>query len=477
MKHLPIAIALVVGVVCGVIGYRLVAGRPRAPAPAPVVQAPAIPQAPAPSAAPAPGQEDPKAVYKVPVLDSPARGARDALVTIVESSDFECPFCKKVQPTLKQVEEVYGRKVRLVFKHNPLSVHPNAIVAARIAEVARAEGGDAKFWAFHDRVFALPAVDAAALEVAGKEVGLTADNIRKGLTTPDVERIRRDQNLVNALGARGTPTFFINGRKLIGAQPFEAFKTLIDEELAKAEALVKSGVAGTDVYARTIEKGATSPLTIPGGTAQPPEMAQVATVPLRPDDPVRGPKVAPVTVVLFSDFQCPFCGRVEPTIKQIREAYGEKVRIAWKHMPLSFHPNALSAAKAAEAARFAGKFWEMHDSLFANQQALSDAVYAQYARDLRIDPARFERDAAGQAVAARIAEDQQLAAKVGANGTPTLFVNCRKLVGAQPFEAFKEVIDEEIKKAEGMKAKGEKLDTGFYGKICAANVAGQLAAR
>ena len=149
---------------------------------------------------------------------------------------------------------------------------------------------------------------------------------------------------------------------------------------------------------------------------------------------------------------------------------------AWKHLPLPFHPNALPAAKAAEAARQQGKFWEMHDKLFANQQALSDASYATYAKELGVDSARFARDVTADAAAKRIAEDQQLAASVGANGTPTMFVNCRRLVGAQPFEAFKQVIDEEVARAEGLKAKGEKLDAGFYDRICAANVAGLLAA-
>jgi protein-disulfide isomerase len=202
----------------------------------------------------------------------------------------------------------------------------------------------------------------------------------------------------------------------------------------------------------------------------------VAKVPLRPDDPVRGPLAAPVTVVVFSDYQCPFCGKVEPTLKQVRDTYGDKVRIAWKHLPLPFHPNALPAAKAAEAARQQGKFWEMHDKLFSNQQALSDAAYAGYAKELGVDGARFARDLAADSAARRIAEDQQLAASVGANGTPTMFVNCRRLVGAQPFEAFQRVIDEEIARANGMKAKGEKLDAAFYDKICAANVAGLLAA-
>ena len=104
----------------------------------------------------------------------------------------------------------------------------------------------------------------------------------------------------------------------------------------------------------------------------------------------RGNKAAPVTIVLFSDFQCPFCSRVEPTLEQVLATYGDKVRVAWKHQPLAFHPNAVPAAEAAEAAREQGKFWEMHDALFQNQQALSPETYERLARQLGLERRRLQ---------------------------------------------------------------------------------------
>jgi protein-disulfide isomerase len=423
--------------------------------------------------APAPTQvEDPKAVYRVPVDGSPVRGPADALVTVVEVSDFECPFCKRSSATLKKIESTYAGKVRVVFKHNPLSMHPNAVPAAVMAEAARDEGGDAKFWAMHDRLYDLKALDRASLDAAAKELGLSATVASALLDLSRIDRIRKDQNLANALGARGTPTFFVNGRKVVGAQPYEVFQAVIDEEIKKAEAAVKAGTARKDLYARIAEKGATAPVMMDGPAAPAAAgNAQAAKVPLRRDDPARGPKAALVTLAIFSDFQCPFCSKVEPTIQQIEKAYPGKVRIVWKHQPLAFHPNALPAAKASEAARTQGKFWGMHDRLFANQSALSDASYERFARELKLDMARFQKDAASPATAERIAADQKLGESVGASGTPTLFLNCRKVVGAQPLEALKPVIDEEVKKGEARVAKGEKLDSGFYDRACAANVA------
>src|SRR5574341_1508232 len=142
MKNVSWIIALIVGLA---VGYVL-GGRGSSPG----YRQTARPAAPQAGQRPARPQEDPNAVYRVPVDGSASKGPADALVTIVESSDFECPFCKRAAPTLKQVEEAYAGKVRIVFKHNPLPMHANAIPSALAAEEARAQGGDAKFWSLHD---------------------------------------------------------------------------------------------------------------------------------------------------------------------------------------------------------------------------------------------------------------------------------------------------------------------------------------
>jgi protein-disulfide isomerase len=455
-----------IGAIVGVGGARLPRLASATPPPRPAGAKPAL----EPAARPPRQVEDPKAVYRIPVDGSPVRGSAEALVTIVEVADFECPFCKQVQPTLRKLDEAYPGKLRWVFKHNPISAHRNAAPAAKLAEEARAQGGDAKFWTAADRLFAMESLDRSALDEAGRALGLDPAKLQSGLDGPrHLDRMRQDQNLIFPLGARATPTFFVNGRKLVGALPYESFKVLVDEELAKADKLVQQGVKPAGLYAQIVEKGATAPVMIPAPdspTAPAGAPAGSAKVTVRADDPVKGPDAAPVTVVLFSDFQCPFCSRVVPTVKQIAGAYPKDVRIVWKHLPLPFHPNALPAAKAAEAARAQGKFWEMHDRLFAAQQALSDTAYRQDARELGLDLARFEQDAASEKTANRIAEDGLAAAAAGATGTPTLFVNCRKVVGAHPFEAFRALIDEELEKAR----KGG-ADAGTYEKVCAANLA------
>jgi protein-disulfide isomerase len=475
MKQVSWVLALVVGVAIGFFAKSALVGGP-------AVRPAAVQPGAAAAAAqrPARPQEDPRAVYRVDLGDSPLKGPADALVTIVESSDFECPFCKRVGPTLKQLEQAFPGKLRFAFKHNPLPFHQNALPAALAAEEARAQKGDAGFWAMHDALFdSSPALDQAALERAGAAAGLDVPRLRTALAQKTHEpRIRRDQQLVTGLGATGTPAFFINGRKLSGAQPFESFKAVVEEELKKAEALVAGGTLRSGLYAAIVEKGATAVVMLPGapGAAAPaappaPPATVYRKVTVRADDPSRGPADAKLTVVLFSDFQCPFCSRVEPTLKELEGAFPGQVRIVWKHQPLPFHPNARPAALAAEAAREQGKFWQMHEKMFANQQQLSPAAYEGWAREIGLDLARFKAAVAASSGEARIAEDQALGRQVGADGTPTMFFNCRQVVGALPIGAMRPIVEEELKKADALLAKGAKRGPGFHAEACDANLA------
>jgi len=160
--------------------------------------------------------------------------------------------------------------------------------------------------------------------------------------------------------------------------------------------------------------------------------------------PVRGDEDAKLTIVEFSDFQCPFCRRVNPTLAKILEEYGDKVKIVFKHLPLSIHPKAPAAHAAAEAAHRQGKFWPMHDRIFADQAAMSPEKYLEYAQELGLDMERFQRDLNDPAIRQRIESDSAEGASLGVSGTPAFFVNGRFLSGAQPYPRFQALIDEEL---------------------------------
>lgn len=165
------------------------------------------------------------------------------------------------------------------------------------------------------------------------------------------------------------------------------------------------------------------------------------------DDAATGPANAPVTIVEFSDFQCPFCQRVMPTLKQVREKYGDRVRIVWKDFPLtSIHPQAFKAAEAGNCAREQGKFWEYHDRLFTNQQALQPEFLKKYAADAGLDAAKFNACLDTAKYSDRVQEQMGVGTGLGVQSTPSLFINGRLIAGAQPYEAFVSIIDEELER-------------------------------
>jgi len=390
--------------------------------------------------------------------DMPQRGPDDALVTIVMFSDFQCPFCGRVEPTLTRIREQYGDRVRIVWRNQPLPFHDNAMPAAEAALEAYAQGGDAKFWQLHDVMMEhQTALTRADLETYAQQVGLDMTRFRAALDNHTHQAaVQADSAAGTRAGANGTPSFFINGRTLRGAQPYPAFKALIDEELQKAEALVKSGTSKTEVYAKLTENGLTKAAApAPQKAAAP---AGRRKVDYAKDDPAEGGSMPKVTIVEFSDFQCPFCSRVVPTMKQVKDTYKDDVKIVFKQNPLPFHKDAPLAAQAALAAHEQGKFWQMHDKLFENQKALDRASLEKYAAELGLNMSKFKAALDANKFQARIDDDIKLASSVGAGGTPAFFINGKLLSGAQPFDAFKTQIDDEIKKADELLKKGVKKD-------------------
>jgi protein-disulfide isomerase len=158
-------------------------------------------------------------------------------------------------------------------------------------------------------------------------------------------------------------------------------------------------------------------------------------------DHVRGPEDAPVTVVEYGDFECPYCGQAEPVIRELLADFGDDVRYVWRHLPLSdVHPRAQLAAEAAEAAAEQGAFWEMHDLLLDRQDALRIPDLVRYAEELRLDVERFEEHVRKHAGAGRVAEDVDSADLSGVSGTPTFFIDGRRHHGAYDIETLSKAV-------------------------------------
>ena len=404
-------------------------------------------------------------VYKIPLEDSPVRGAPEALVTLVEFSDYQCPFCRQAHATVTQVEKKYAGKIRVVMKQFPLTtMHPMARPAALAAIAAGRQG---KYWEMHDRLFSSPQLDADTLEKYARELGLDVARWKADQLDPRVAAvITRDTELGSNVGVSGTPAFFVNGRRLPGgAAPLEQFSALIDEELPKAEAMVRQGVPAGAVYGRLQEKAISS--------AAPPAVIKKVEAPA--DAASFGPAMAKVTIVEFSDFQCPYCSRAAPVVKQLKEAYGKDVRFVFRHYPLPMHPDAPTAARAAVAAQAQGKFWEMHDWMFDHQRDLNQAALEQAAGSLGMNVEKFKAAMASKETQAKIDADVAAAGSNGVNATPTFFVNGRQHVGGLPFDQFKAEIDREIARADKLLSSGVK-PADLYSRLVA-DAAGPSGAR
>jgi protein-disulfide isomerase len=391
--------------------------------------------------------------YRVPVDGLPALGDARALVTIVAFTDYQCPYCRRAEATLTQLRASYGSQLRLVVAEKPLPMHDRARPAAIAALAASGQGA---YDLMRSRLFAGP-LDDVAIAAAANSTGLDTarfDADRAGMAG---QALARSEALAERLDVRGTPTFFINGRHVVGAQPIETFRAVIDERLAAARAMVAGGARPEDVYDRTIAGGAErveesgddngpgcgGEGECKGGAGKGGDEAVIGDAVERvPTDqaPSRGPARASVTVVEFADYQCPFCMRAEATLHALEQAHPGDVRVVFKNLPLPFHDLARPMAKAAVAADAQGRFWEMHDRLFALTGTVDRAALDGVARSLGLDVARFDHDLDDPSLDARIDEDSADAKALRVTGTPTFFVNGRRVVGAQPPAVFEKAI-------------------------------------
>ncbi|PZP40692.1 MAG: hypothetical protein DI585_00250 [Pseudomonas fluorescens] len=162
------------------------------------------------------------------------------------------------------------------------------------------------------------------------------------------------------------------------------------------------------------------------------------------DTPTRGPADAPITIIEFSDFQCPFCARVQPSLSELSTKYGKNIRWVFKNLPLSFHDEAKPAAYAALAAQNQGKYWEYADKLWANQASLGDKTYVKIAEELKLDMAKFNKDRADSKLQAIVEKDLEDAQAAGAQGTPHFIINGESMSGALPASEFIKVIDAKL---------------------------------
>lgn len=397
------------------------------------------------------GRPDPEVNYAVDVElglgeEPSTRGPDDALVTIVEFADFECPYSKQVAATLDEVLAEHGSYTRLVFRHNPLEMHPHARLAAKAALAAGRQG---KFWEMHDELFAhQQALSEADVKDHAAKLGLDLVQFERDLDGFEVERaLGRDEAAAERFGAQVTPVFFVNGRYLAGTQSAAAIGALVEEEKKRAERFVeRRGNTRARLYEDMIghfapEVGAPPEAPVDDENADADRaLLELDGLPSKGAGPF-----AQIQLVECGDFDCPFCARANPTIERILEEYAGQVTFYFAHNPLEFHAGAEPAARAAVAAQNQGEFWAMYERLFDDRKARSLEDFVRFAEDIGLDVERFERDFEAAETAKAVEVQRERCREHDARGTPTFFVNGRTISGAQPFESFSAVIEDELR--------------------------------
>jgi protein-disulfide isomerase len=384
------------------------------------------------SATPASAGFDPDAIYDVPDGGAPTAGEPDAPITIVEFSDYACGYCIRARGTMASLELLYPGQIRWIHRSVPFI--SGTSLGAEAAHAAAAQG---QLEPMEAQLYALGgAYDRIAVEMIAQSIGLDMVRFRAELdAVTHRAAIAADVELARRLGVTSTPTFFVNGRAVLGSVPLSSFVAVVEAELVRAAQLQEREPAlrGAALYQRLVAGGL--PSADDGPRVRTPAVELATSIPYRVGlglpGLTRGPATAPATLVVFSDFECHFCAKNEPALTHIRKVYGPSLRIVFRHLPLPFHKNAQLAAEASMAAAAQGKFWELHDRLFLSTAALTRADLEREAEAAGLLISRFRADLDSRRWRDAVRLDAAGGMALGIDGTPTMFLNGMMISGAK----------------------------------------------
>lgn len=424
----------------------------------------------APAPAPAESAATSAVRYRVALdPDEHALGGAEPLVTIVVFSDYACPPCARTWKVLEHLLEDYGEDLRVVFRSQ---TPPGFADAERAAEAALAAGAQGQFWAMHRRLYDDPRFDRAPLKEHAEALGLDVprflDDLDAGVFAG--ARVRHRRQAIE-LGIYFAPVALVNGTPVVGFRDEAAWHALIDQELAAARGRVSAGTPRAEIYTAIMADAVVAPIAVDEATAAqrralaerfraaegpPPRRAEPGQryAVDAGQAPTLGPADAPVLLVAFMDFECPFCRKAaQEGIDALRRRYPEDLQIAYRQLPLPIHPSADSAARAAIAAHRQGQFWAYAERLFAAPR-LGRRTYAEIARELKLDVARFLADLDSAEVAQVVRDDLVYARRLGLDATPAFFINGRYINGFRDAEALAAEVAAELARAQERIAAG-----------------------
>ncbi len=375
--------------------------------------------------------------YKPMLSGVPLRGASQAPVLIEVYGDFMCPFSVRFSSTLKDLDRSYPDKLRIAFRHFPLPFHQGAHLMAEASACAEEQG---KFWEYHDKLMAeAKKREKPELVQIANDLGLSSPKFVECLDSGrHVKKVDNDISVGRANGVQGTPGYLINGRRGSGAMPVESMKPLIAWHLNPA-----------GVYPGKPKPPANQPA--PGAPNQQPRPG-MDPAKIYPLDAAwlkkgfsQGSENAPVTLVEFFDYNCPFCKKGAEVADALVAQYGSKLRRVSKHYPLPMHPNAAITSEALLCAHEQSKFMELRKEVLGESWGKSSVEDLKAAaKKVGLKQVDFDACLDSRKMKASVEEDMKMASSAGVQSTPTFIVNGTPVVGAQPIESFNKVIDEKL---------------------------------
>lgn len=366
----------------------------------------------------------------------PRRGPDAAPVKVVIFTEFLCGYCKRMAPALEGLTKQFGNKVQLIYRAFPLDGHAGSDVAS---EAALAAGEQGKFWEYHDLLYdKMPQVQRPQLEGYARQLGLDIERFKKALDDRSFRtEVELAKSIGRSLGVTGTPTLVINGQMVVGPNP------------AQLSGMVQRALEGKPITDQAVgapgaegRQGQQAPRA-PQPPAPLPPASEAKDVGVEAWNPSVGPANAPITIVSFCEYLCPFCEKVQPTLKMVREKFGDKVRVVYRNL-IVHGERAELPALAALAAHRQGKFSEMHEIMFAHRGELSQgrAKLEELAQQAGLDVVRFRADFDSAEVRAQLEADKAEAGRLDIHSTPSDFINGRYLRGARPPSHFGKWVDE-----------------------------------
>ncbi len=410
-----------------------------------------------------PPAEDPDAVYNVPLEKAPSVGAEHGLVTIVGFLDLGCGFCTRAHVVMREMLSRHGNNLRIVYRDFPLGSRTGiSFKAAEAAYSVYEQKGKLVYWNFQKKVFDEPKMNENRLLELAQEAGADRNILEKDLASGKYRTmVEKNIEIGRKFGVEGTPTFFVNGRKIPGFIPLEAFEEVYKALLKEAEELLEKGVARKDIYDHLTRDGETKVKYLEkGGSAAKQESLDpnvTFKVEVLPAHPRKGPLDALVTIVMFGDFECHQSRRLTVSLDVVTKKYPKEVRLFYRNLPSSSHPRAHDAAEASLAV-FAQKgaeaFWLFHDMLYQNQDDLSHGALEKLVKTVGVDVAAYRKAMLEHRYRPQLQNDLALAGKLGLNSSPLLFINGKPVDGTVTLDEILKKVEIELAKAQNLVKSG-----------------------